>query len=169
MTVDLAGTLVVRRTDVTDQDAIARMLAGMSDQNLYHRFQTPIGSPPRPALVRHLASPDGAAWVAERDDRIVGHAMWAWVRGAARPTAEFAVIVAESDQGRGLGERLLREATEHAAKVGAAQFLVIVSAANGAVLRTVRRHWPTATTEREGSLINFTLPAPARGRGVRGC
>ncbi len=142
-----------------DQDAIARMLAGMSDVDLYRRFQTPIRKPPRPALVRQLVCPDGGAWVAERGDQVVGHAMWAWVRGVAHPTAEFAVIVARSEQHRGLGERLLREATEHAAKLGATRFLLIVGTENAAVLRTIRRHWPTATREWSGSLVTFTIPA----------
>ncbi|GAB2568852.1 GNAT family N-acetyltransferase [Kribbella endophytica] len=159
MTVNELDALVVRRTAAVDQEAIARMLAAMSDANLYHRFQTPIRKPLRHALVRQLACPDGGAWVAERGDQVIGHAMWAWVQGVAHPTAEFAVIVAESEQHRGLGERLLREATEHAAKVGATRFLLIVGAANAAVLRTVRRHWPTATAEWNGSLITFTIPA----------
>jgi GNAT superfamily N-acetyltransferase len=151
--------LTVRRTAAADQDKVARMLAGMSDADLYHRFQTSIRKPPRPALVRHLVCPDGVAWVAERGDQIVGHAMWAWARGAIHPTAEFAVIVAESEQHRGLGERLLRQATEHAAKLGATRFLLIVGAENAAVLRTVRRHWPTAAREWNGSLITFTILA----------
>lgn len=135
----------------------------MSDANLYHRFQTPIRKPLRRALVRQLVCPDGGAWIAERGDQVIGHAMWAWVQGVAHPTAEFAVIVAESEQHRGLGERLLREATEHAAKLGAAWFLLIVGAANAAVLRMVRRRWPAASAEWCGSLITFTISAERAG------
>ncbi|MDX6280404.1 MAG: hypothetical protein QOH03_1475 [Kribbellaceae bacterium] len=135
------------------------MLAGMPDFSLYMRFQTAIGKPPRPALVQQLVCPNGAAWVAERDREVVGHAMWAWVNGAAVPTVELALIVAEREQRRGLGVRMLTEAARDALASGAAQFVVMVSAMNDKVLRMVRRRWPTATTHREGALLNFTIPA----------
>ncbi|MEV6282791.1 GNAT family N-acetyltransferase [Kribbella sp. NPDC051770] len=157
MTVD--EFLTVRPAVAADREPVAQMLAGMSDLTLYHRFQTPIRRPPRPAFVQHLVCPDGDAWVAARGDQVVGHAMWAWVRDVARPTAELAVIVAEGEQQRGLGARLLRAATERAVAAGATQFLLIVGAGNDAVLRTVRRHWPAASAQWNGSLVNFTIPA----------
>lgn len=161
-------SLLVRPAVEADQEPVARMLAAMSDVSLYHRFQTPMRRPPRPALVRQLVRPDGFAWVAERDDQVIGHAMWAWVRGAARPTAEFAVIVAEGEQRRGLGARLLLAAIEDAARLGATQLLLIVGAGNDSVLRMVRRHWPAASAEWNGSLVNFTIATePGAGAVIR--
>ncbi|MEU4394282.1 GNAT family N-acetyltransferase [Kribbella sp. NPDC023855] len=151
--------LSVRRAEDADVQALADMLIGMPDFSLYMRFQGAVGRPPQPELVRRMVCPEGAAWVAERDREVVGHVMWAWVKGATVPTAELAVIVAEAEQRRGLGVRMVVEAARHALDAGAAQLLVLVSAMNDRVLRMVRTHWPTATAERDGALINFTLRA----------
>jgi GNAT superfamily N-acetyltransferase len=155
----LSKQLVLRRAGDPDVESLAGMLGGMPDFSLYMRFQTAIGKPPRPALLQQLVCPNGAAWVAERDREVVAHAMWAWVNGACVPTVELALIVAEPEQRRGLGVRMLTEAGRDALAEGAAQFVVMVSAMNDKVLRMVRRRWPTATTHREGALLNFTIPA----------
>lgn len=154
----LAG-LVLRRAGGADEESLSGMLSRLPELSLYMRFQTAVGKPPRPALVQQMLCPDGAAWVAERDCAVVGHAMWAWVKGASVPTAELALIIAEPEQQRGLGVRLMTEVAQHALTAGAAQFLIMVSALNDRVLRMVRRRWPTATAERDGSLLNFTIPA----------
>jgi GNAT superfamily N-acetyltransferase len=153
------GQLVLRRAGDADAESLSGMLDGLPDWSLYMRFQTAIGRPPRPALVQQLVCPNGAAWVAERDREVVAHAMWAWVKGTCVPTVELALIVAESEQRRGLGVRMMTEAAHDALASGAAQFVVMVSAMNDKVLRMIRRRWPTACTEREGALLNFTIPA----------
>ncbi|TWD82475.1 hypothetical protein FB561_3608 [Kribbella amoyensis] len=60
-----------------DRDALANMLAGLSELTLYFRFQTAVGRPPRPSVVEPLLRPTGAAWVAEHECRLIGHVMWA--------------------------------------------------------------------------------------------
>ncbi|NEA31724.1 GNAT family N-acetyltransferase [Streptomyces sp. SID13031] len=157
--VEAPAELVLRRAGDADAESLSGMLTSQPDLSLYMRFQTAIGRPPRPALLQQLVSPNGAAWIAERDCQVIGHAMWAWVKGATVPTAELALIVADPEQRRGLGVQLLTEAAHHALAAGADQFLVMVSAMNDRVLRMVRRRWPTATAEREGALLNFTIPA----------
>ncbi len=153
------GGLLLRRTAETDAKSLSGMLSGLPDWSLYMRFQTAVGRPPRPALLEQLLCPNGAAWVAERDGEVVGHAMWAWVKGATEPTAELALVIAASEQRRGLGVRMAGAAAHHALVSGATRFLLMVSAMNDPVLRIVRRRWPSATAERDGSLINFTIPA----------
>jgi ribosomal protein S18 acetylase RimI-like enzyme len=133
------------------------MLIGLTDLSLYFRFQTAVGRPPRPALLLRLLRPTGAAFVATRDTTIVGHAMWAWAPGEA--TAELAAVIAEADQNRGLGTRMLSIAAADAIAAGAQHFLFVVSAANDRTLRLVRRRWPDATAERDGTLVNFVAPA----------
>jgi GNAT superfamily N-acetyltransferase len=135
------------------------MLSRLPDLSLYMRFQAGVGRPPRPALVEQMLCPNGAAWVAERGCEVVGHAMWAWVKGATVPTAELALIIAEAEQRRGLGVRMMTEAARHALTAGAAQLLLMVSAMNDRVLRMIRTNWPAAKAERDGALINFTIPA----------
>ncbi|ADB31030.1 GCN5-related N-acetyltransferase [Kribbella flavida DSM 17836] len=151
---------VVRPAGPGDRGALTEMLTGLSDLSLYFRFQTAVGRPPRPSLIDPLVEPTGGCWVAEHEHRLVAHAMWAWAHGVTgAPTAELAIVVADPCQGRGLGLRMVALAATHAVAAGAAQFLVVVSAANDRTLRLVRRHWPTAQAERDGALINFLLPA----------
>jgi GNAT superfamily N-acetyltransferase len=153
--------VVVRRAGGSDADSLAAMLAGLSDLALYFRFQTAVGRPPRADLVDQLLLPAGAAWVAERGEAIVGHAMWAWAKGSCSPTAELAVVVDESQQRRGLGVQLLGSAAADAYAAGATEFLMVVSAANEKVIRMIRHYWPTAQVERDGALLNYVVPASA--------
>jgi GNAT superfamily N-acetyltransferase len=153
---------LIRRATGDDLGKLSEMLDGLSELSLYFRFQTAVGHPPRAALIEPLLRPNGASWVAEHNNRFIAHAMWAWAHGApATPTAELAAIVADPYQGRGLGLRLVTVAAAHAAAAGAAQLLLVVSSANDRTLRLIRRRWPTAPAERDGALINFTVPAPS--------
>jgi ribosomal protein S18 acetylase RimI-like enzyme len=148
---------LVRRAGEPDADELARMLSGLTDLSRYFRFQTAIGTPPRQALLLRMLCPTGTAFVATRDDTIVGHAMWAWAPGES--TAELAAVIAEDDQRRGLGVRMLSIAAADAITSGATHFLFVVSAANERTIRMIRRRWPDATVERDGALLTFTTPA----------
>ncbi|MEU0093769.1 GNAT family N-acetyltransferase [Kribbella sp. NPDC006257] len=155
-------TPCIRAAGEADLDDLAAMLAALTDFSLYMRFQTAVGRPPRDSLVLRLLRPAGSAWVATRDDVIVGHSMWAWATAAAEPTAELAVVISEPEQGRGLGLRMLAVAAAHAFEAGATRLLFVVSAANDRVARMIRRRWPTVEVERDGSLLNFVVPAVAQ-------
>jgi ribosomal protein S18 acetylase RimI-like enzyme len=152
---------LVRRAGEPDADELARMLMGLTDLSLYFRFQTAIGRPPRPAVLLRMLCPTGAAFVAVRDDgraeAIVGHAMWAWAPGES--TAELAAVISEAEQRRGLGIRMLSIAAADAIAAGATRFLFVVSAANEPSIRMVRRRWPEATIERDGTSLNFVVAA----------
>jgi ribosomal protein S18 acetylase RimI-like enzyme len=148
---------LVRRAGEPDADELARMLSGLTDLSRYFRFQTAIGSPPRQALLLRMLCPTGAAFVATRAGAIVGHAMWAWAPGGS--TAELAAVIAENDQRRGLGIRMLSIAAADAIAAGATHFLFVVSAANDRTIRMIRRRWPDVTAERDGALVNFVAPA----------
>ena len=151
------GPPLVRRAGEPDADELARMLTGLTDLSRYFRFQTAIGTPPRAALLLRMLCPTGAAFVATRSGTIVGHAMWAWAPGTA--TAELAAVIAEDEQRRGLGVRMLSVAAADAIAAGARSFLFVVSAANERSIRMVRRRWPDATVERDGALLMFVAPA----------
>jgi hypothetical protein len=156
------GEAVIRRAGTGDADGVTAMLSGLSDLALYFRFQTAVGRPPRPSLVEPLLCPSGAAWVVERSDELVGHAMWAWAKGSQVPTAELAVVIAHSAQRRGLGLAMLRLAATDAYSAGAAQLLLVVNAANDKVIRMIRRHVPGHQVERDGALLNYLVPADSR-------
>jgi ribosomal protein S18 acetylase RimI-like enzyme len=152
-----ARSPLVRRAGEPDADELARMLTGLTDLSRYFRFQTAIGTPPRAALLLRMLCPTGAAFVATRAGTIVGHAMWAWAPGGS--TAELAAVIAEDEQRRGLGVRMLSVAAADAIAAGATHFLFVVSAANERSIRMVRRRWPDATVERDGALLTFVAPA----------
>jgi len=153
----------VRRGTESDLDGLGQLLTGLSDLSRWFRFQTAIGTPPRAAVLLRMLRPAGAAWVATRDDRIIGHAMWAWATLGAPSspgrTAELAAVIADDDQKRGLGVRMLAIAAADAIAAGATHFLFVVSTANDTSLRMVRRRWPDAVAERDGGLLTFVAPA----------
>jgi GNAT superfamily N-acetyltransferase len=156
---------LIRRATVDDHPKLAEMLDGLSELSLYFRFQTAVGHPLRASLIEPLLRSSGESWVAEHNDRLVAHAMWAWAHGANDvPTAELAAVVADPFQSRGLGMRLLNLVGAQARAAGAQQLLLVVSTANDRTLRLIRRRWPTAPAERDGALINFTIPTVAVGR-----
>ncbi|NOL44829.1 GNAT family N-acetyltransferase [Kribbella sandramycini] len=163
--------LTIRPAAESDLETLGALLTALSDLSRYHRFQAPIPTPPRPALLRHLLHPTGAAWLATRADHPLAHAMWAWatptsVPGASSPEkiAELAVVVADGEQGKGLGVRMLTVAAADAVEAGATHFLLVVGASNERSLGMVRRRWPGAVGERDGSLLSFVVPArPAAG------
>jgi hypothetical protein len=151
--------LAVRSAGEPDAEQLAEMLIGLTDLSLYFRFQTAIGRPPRPSLLLRMLCPSGAAWVATRGNAIVGHAMWAWASGSTTTTAELAVLISEAEQRRGLGVRMLSIAAADALAAGATTFLFVVSPANDLTIRMIRRRWPAAAVERDGTLLNFFVPA----------
>jgi ribosomal protein S18 acetylase RimI-like enzyme len=161
------GPPLVRRAGEPDADELARMLTGLTDLSRYFRFQTAIGTPPRAALLLRMLCPTGASFVATRGRIVVGHSMWAWAPGAA--TAELAAVIAEDEQRRGLGIRMLSTAAADAIAAGARSFLFVVSAANERSIRMVRRRWPDATVERDGPLLMFVAPARLPDRAWGGC
>ncbi|MGC4943573.1 GNAT family N-acetyltransferase [Kribbella sp. DT2] len=150
---------LIRRAVVEDHCRLSAMLDGLSELSLYFRFQTAVGRPPRASVIEPMLRSSGESWVAEHDNHLIAHAMWAWAHGALdTPTAELAAIVADPYQSRGLGMRLLNLAGAHARAAGAQQLLLVVSTANDRTLRLIRRRWPTAPAERDGALINFLIP-----------
>ncbi len=161
----LVRSPAIRRAGEADLDELALMLTGLSDLSLFFRFQAGVGRPPRPALLLRMLCPSGASWIATRDDAVVGHAMWAWAAGYPS-TAELAAVISDADQHRGLGVRMLAIAAADAIASGATHFLFVVSSANDASLRMVRRRWPDATVERDGSLLMFHAPARVPSQSV---
>ena len=152
--------LQIRPAGEPDAEDLSTMLSGLTDLSLYFRFQTAIGRPPRPALVLRMLCPIGRAWVATRGDTIVGHAMWACAYGDdGRTTAELAAVISEPEQRRGLGVRMLSIAAADAVAAGMTRFLFVVSPANDLTARMIRRRWPDATVERDGTLLNFLVSA----------
>jgi acetyl coenzyme A synthetase (ADP forming)-like protein len=127
------GTLRLRPPDAADADALLAFFEGLSERSLYLRFHG-IRRVDE-TLVRTLLDPDWvergalAAWLG---DRIVGIANYVRLRDPSAAEAAFAV--ADAEQGRGIGTRLLEQLAGRAAEAGVARFVAEVLAENRQML-----------------------------------
>ena len=121
-----------------DADALSGSSTALSERSFYLRFH---GSPTvRPSLVEPFLEPDwaerGALVGGARggDGRhIVALASYARLRDPA--AAEVAFTVADDQQGRGIGTRMLEQLAERAAAVGIERFVADVMGENAAMMR----------------------------------
>ena len=123
------GTLRLRPPAARDADAVLEFLRGLSDRSRYLRFHG-IRQIDR-ALVESLLDPDWvetgslAGWLG---DRVVGLANYVRLRDPS--TAEAAFVVADEEQSRGIGMRLLEQLASRAAETGVSRFVAEVMAEN---------------------------------------
>ncbi|MEV7021568.1 GNAT family N-acetyltransferase [Kitasatospora sp. NPDC093558] len=140
----------VRRRRVTDLADCVRLLGDVRTTDGY-----PTDWPERPAA---WLTPEGllAAWVAEADDRVLGHValsrsapgdaapvLWGH-RTGARPELTAVVnrlYVAPAARGRGVGARLLANALTHARALGLHPVLDVLATDAGAVACYRRLGW----------------------------
>ena len=157
-----AGDFDIRRPCVTDREAIAEFLTGLSPRARYLRFFS--GAPPTgSAMLRLLGG--GAAHtdvlVATDDDVIIGHAM-AGDRagpGGTRLT-EIGVVVADGYRGLGLGSALIRRMVARARLRGVTAVVMEVLAENRQVLTMIADHWQVTSEDRSGACITIRAPLP---------
>jgi acetyl coenzyme A synthetase (ADP forming)-like protein len=127
------GTLRLRPPAASEADALVAFFRGLSDRSLYLRFH---GSR---AVGRALVEPDldpdwlerGALVGVLADDggeRVVALASFARLREPT--TAEIAFAVSDSEQGRGIGTRLVEQLAARAATAGITTFVADVLADN---------------------------------------
>jgi len=132
------GTLRLRPPRIDDTSALVDFFGALSERSLYLRFH---GSPTvRESLVEPFLEPD---WV-ERGalvgtlaggdgERIVALASYARLRDPT--TAEVAFTVADDEQGRGMGTRMLEQLAERAAAGGVERFVAEVMGDNAAMMQ----------------------------------
>jgi acetyl coenzyme A synthetase (ADP forming)-like protein len=127
------GTLRLRPPTTADTDAVLAFLDELSARSLYLRFHG-IRRVDR-ALAASMLDPDWletgalAGWLG---DRVVGIATYARLRDPN--VAEAAFAVADREQGRGIGTRLLEQLSARAAETGITRFVAEVLAENRAML-----------------------------------
>ena len=140
------GTLRLRPPTAADGEALLDFYRALSSQSLYRRFH---GLPNlRPQLVESLLEPDwterGAllgALADEDGERIVAIGNYVRLRDPA--LAESAFAVADTEQGRGIGTRLLERLAARAATVGIERFVAEVLAENSSMLGVFERAGPS--------------------------
>ncbi|HSC48706.1 MAG TPA: GNAT family N-acetyltransferase [Gaiellaceae bacterium] len=127
------GTLRLRPPAGADAGAVLAFLEGLSERSRYLRFHG-IRKVDE-ALAETLLDPDWlergalAAWLG---DRVVGIANYVRLRDPA--VAEAAFVVADAEQGRGIGTRLLEQLAGRAAETGITRFVAQVMAENQQML-----------------------------------
>ena len=156
------GTLRLRAPRREDADAVLAFFRGLSRESAHRRFH---GLPSlRPQLVEPLLEPDwtarGALVGTRADDgegeRVVAVGNYVRLRDPA--LAESAFAVADAEQGRGIGTRLLEQLAERAAAVGIERFVAEVLPDNRSMLGVFERAGFELTRQRDGGVVEVEFP-----------
>ena len=154
------GTLRLRPPGAGDADAVLAFLEGLSERTLYLRFHgiRHVDA----ALAASLLEPDWvetgvlAGWLG---DRVVGVANYVRLRDPT--SAEAAFVVADAEQGRGIGTRLLEQLAERAAATGITRFVAEVMAENQAMLSVFTGAGFDVVRELEHGEVEVSFPITA--------
>jgi GNAT superfamily N-acetyltransferase len=134
--------LAVRPIHPSDAPALRRLHARLSELSIYLRYFTILPELSE-SLARELAEADGIGRALlvvpdpERPDEIVALAQWDREPGA--DTAEFALLVDDRWQGRGLGLALMRRLVAAARARGIRSLYGLVLVQNGPMQRLLAR------------------------------
>ena len=161
------GTLRLRPPERDDAPALLDFYRALSTQSLHRRFH---GLPNlRPQLVESLLEPDWAergallgALSDEDGERIVAIGNYVRLRDPA--LAESAFAVADSEQGRGIGTRLLERLAARAATVGIERFVAEVLAENRSMLGVFERAGFELKRELADGVVEVEFPIAATER-----
>jgi acetate---CoA ligase (ADP-forming) len=151
------GTLRLRPPGAGDADAVLAFLQGLSERTLYLRFHG-IRHVDE-SLAESLLEPDWtergvlAGWLG---DRIVGVANYVRLRDPA--VAEAAFVVADEEQGRGIGTRLLEHLAERASENGVSRFVAEVMAENRPMLNVFTGAGFDVVRELEHGEVEVSFP-----------
>ena len=143
--------ILIRPIEPADKARLSIALARLSQRSIYRRF---LGAKPKlsAAELRYLTEIDGhdhialVAFLASDPASIVAVARCVRLPDAP-DTAEFAIVVGDPLQGRGLGSLLARELATAARSAGIRRFSATMAGENDAVRRLIAHF--TATLERD--------------------
>jgi acetyl coenzyme A synthetase (ADP forming)-like protein len=164
------GTLRLRPPTTADSEALLDFYRALSSQSLHRRFH---GFPNlRPQLVESLLEPDWAergallgALADENGERIVAIGNYVRLRDPA--LAESAFAVADSEQGRGIGTRLLERLAARAAGVGIERFVAEVLSENRSMLGVFEQAGFELKRELAGGVVEVQFPIASTVRFER--
>ena len=161
------GTLRLRVPLAADGSALLAFFEGLSDQTRYLRFHG--FRRVEPELIEPLLDPDWsergtlAGWLADRDreERVVAVGSYTRIGGSER--AEMAFAVDDSEQGRGIGTRLLEQLAGRARDAGIERFVAEVMASNAPALAVFRDAGFELRHVRESGEVELGFPVAATG------
>jgi acetyl coenzyme A synthetase (ADP forming)-like protein len=154
------GTLRLRPPAAHDADDLVTFFSHLSERSLYLRFHG--ARRPDARLVEPFLDPDWierGALVGTLEERIVALASYARLRDPA--AAEIAFAVADAEQGRGIGTRLLEQLALRAAEVGIGSFVAEVMAQNRAALGVFADAGFEVARRLEGGEVELRFPIAA--------
>ena len=154
------GTLRLRPPGAADSEALVRFFDSLSEHSLYLRFH---GAPTvREALVEPFLEPDWVergSLVGTLEERIVTLASYERLRDPA--AAEVAFAVADDQQGRGIGTRMLEQLAGRAATSGVERFVAEVMGENTAMMRVFEDAGFGVTRQLDRGTFEVTFPIEA--------
>jgi GNAT superfamily N-acetyltransferase len=153
-----AHVVSVRPASPGDGERLAGMLARLSGRTVYERFHAPYPRVPDWLLADMLQADhrDGEALVAVAGGEILGHAMYA--REGMSTEAEFAIVVEDGWQSRGIGKRLLCELAAGAGRRGVEAFTGSVLGENRRALAAFAAVFPEMRFEMRGGEYQVCVP-----------
>jgi GNAT superfamily N-acetyltransferase len=152
--------VVLRPSGPDDEQLLADLLCGLSPTTSFHRFMAGLGCPSW-GLVRRLlrTGADRGAILALRPQpggaRAVGHACWVVAPAAV---VDIGVVVADAEQGRGIGSALFSAAARHAGRAGATSVHLDVHPDNRRVAASLRRRLGGSAFAWEQGLLTVDAP-----------
>lgn len=149
-----------------DAVGLGRMFSRCSAQTILFRFHSPFPRISR-AMLDLMTDMDprlGKSLVAETEDEVVGHAMYAREEEGDRE-AEIAVVVEDGWASRGVGRRLFAEICEKARRDGVETLLCTTLGDNHRVRDAARRAFPEARITFSGGACDIRLPLRRRESG----
>ena len=150
-----AGEVLIREAGFQDAEGLRRMFSRCSQETIYLRFHLPLPSVSERLIALLVGRTEGSelALVAVCGNEIFGHAMYARDDERDRE-AEFAIVVEDERQARGLGTLLLTEIAKEARRAGLETLTGIVLAKNRRILSLARRVLPDRTCSfRSGTCV----------------
>lgn len=154
------ATVRIRSITPADADAIREGMTRLSERSRYLRFHAPVSALSE-AHVKHLVEVDHRsheALVAESCGDLAPRAL-----GIARfvdegdGVPEFAIVVVDEAQGRGVGRALLRELFAAARAAGYRSLRAEVLAENTAMMRLLAREARGLDVSRDGTILHVRV------------
>ena len=161
---------LVREIQPEDAPALQRFHSGLSARSVYMRFfeLLPRLSDDRAAYFTHLDGADRHALVAldpAHPEEILG--VVRYDREIGSDTAEYAAILADAWQGRGLGMAMTRRLIEDARARGIRRLFALTLPENAAMLTLFRALKLPMTVNWDGQALRVDLDIAAAGKARR--
>jgi RimJ/RimL family protein N-acetyltransferase len=148
----------LRPLEPNERERLVRLFHRLSPESVYRRFLSPLQEPSEAGLDRLLDidHQDREAVAAVSGDEVVGVARY--FRAPGSDTADLAVVVEDAWQGKGLSGFLIDRLWELALRRGIKRFTATILSENRPAIRMVRRSFPEATFELNGTEVVAEMP-----------